>query len=609
MFVAPLKRHIVIDIEQITINLAMPSNELRIVAMQPFIMLDPTIREPFRWSNDAVATQLTAVHRTLDIAKSGLSGRSANFTLFPEYAIPGTVGAVAINDRISSGEWPNGSIIIAGLHGMLKDEYTELCDVLAANVSVSNSPNSVLNNQWVNCCVIWVKDREGVVRKWVQPKVRPAWPEMQVTCNDMFCGSTVYVFDCQYEPSGFPCRFATLICYDWVASVAGSTVSHELLSRLTELRTPNPTPLDWVFVVQHNPNPNHQSFLQSTYRFLTDTNTHPFIERGYAAVVHINTAVSPIPARTGSGGFSACVFSPNVQFDCNSCRPTVCMQTSSLRGSSILERCKDIVFREMGECIHAFTVRVPRFVTPDVTDRTYPVPIAHVYAVSDSNDPRLSGGPVPAAVKWVSDALDRIERASAIALAGCHLKVKAETIEPEIFSAMRSSDGHAATDSVNWATCSFSRGNEFRTNIRRLNPDIWGADETEALQHVLHSLTSLGCAYRLEFENAVLHCAVGDNENFVQVVAIRGDTHQDCRYHYDNYIPHRGADPVLVIARDRDNLIPTPEEHLRFDETAGEGAVAFLDYQTLINTCRQATNSRTLKRHLDGILPKNNRII
>ena len=598
-----------IDVELITINVRMPSDEVRIVAMQPFINFHSTTEEPFRWSNDATNLQLAAIHRTLDIALNSFGGRSVNFTLFPEYAVPGIDGATIINSRISTDEWPNESIIIAGVHGISKDEYRELCDLLSAQVSQSNVPNSVPDDKWVNCCIIWVKDREGIVQKWVQPKVRPAWPEMTVPCNDMFCGTNVYVFECQYGPSGYPCRFVTLICFDWVASIAGTTVCHELLAKLTELRAPNPTPLDWVFVVQHNPGPNHQAFLNCTYQFLTDTNTYPFIERDKAIVVHSNTAVSPSPARTGLGGFSACVFSPSAQLDCNSCRPTVCMQPRLLRKNNTLERCKDIVFREMGECIHAFTVRVPRFVTPDATDRTYPLPLAHVHAVCYSTDPRLSGCQIPAAVKWINDSLDTIERVSAFELVGCPLKVKAEIIEPTIIDAMRLCEGHIASKSVNWAACSFSHKNESRNENHRLNSDFWESEETDAIKHVLHSLTTLGLAYSLEFKSAALHGAIQDDEGFVQVVAIRGDTHEDCRLHYDKFIPKLSTDPVLVIARDRDNLKPTTEEYLKIYETQKEGGLAFLDYQTLISNCRSATDSNTLKEQLHDILPRHNRII
>ena len=599
-----------IDVQQIPVNVRIPSDEVRIVAMQPFIQLHSETEEPFRWSADAVDMQLSAIRRTLDIAQDGFAGHhAANFTLFPEYAIPGITGAAVIDERISAGTWPNESIIIAGVHGIPKPEYRELCDILTAQVSQSNSPDSVPDDQWVNCCVIWVKNLDGVLRRWVQPKIRPSWPEMNVACSDMFRGSSMYVFECQYKPSGYPCKFVTLICFDWVASVAGATVCHELLAELNELCAPTPTPLHWVFVVQHNRKPNHPSFLKSTYRFLTDANEYPFVERDKAIVIHANTAVSPHPARTGAGGFSACIFSPSAQLDCQCCRPTVCMQPGPLRRSDILERCNDVVFREMGECIHAFTVRVPKFVTPDATDRSYPLPLAHVHPTCESADPRLCGGSVPAAVKWVSDSLDDVERLSATALADRPLKASAEAIEPAIIAGMRVSNGRAASDCVNWAACSLSNGIVSRDADRRYNADLWDALEAGALEHVLHSLTSLGLGYRLEFEGAVLHGSVQGDEGFVQIVAIRGDTYEDCRLHYDRFVPHHGIDPVLLVAQDRHNQTPTPEEFLKLNETVNESGLAFVDYHTLVDKCRNAADSDALKENLDGILPRYRRII
>ena len=594
--------------EPITDNVRMPSDEVRIVAMQPYIQFHSTTEEPFRWADNAVEEQLIAINRTLDIALNNSEGCFANFTLFPEYSIPGIVGATAINDRISADAWPNDSIIIAGIDGITKEEYSNLCDLLTGSVSESNAPNSVGDTQWVNCCVIWIKNHEGGIDKYVQPKIRPAWPEMNATCNDMFSGSTVYLFECQYEPSGYPCRFLTLICYDWVASVAGTTVCHEFLDKLTELKTPNPTSLDWTFVVQHNPGVNHTSFLNSTFQFLTDV-AHPFVERDKAIVVHANTAVSQRPTRTGLGGFSSCVFSPSAQFNCECCRPTVCLQPQSLRGSDILKRCKDVVFREMGECVHSFTVRVPRFVTPDATDKTYPLPSASVYNFRESDDPRLSGGPIPASVKWVNDSLDLVERLSTTALDGRPLRMDAETVESAIIGSIRQYDGHAASDSVNWATCSLSHGEETSNEKHRLNVDLWGAEETASLEHVLHSLTSLGLAYNLDFESGVLHGTMQNGDDYFQIVAIRGYTHQDCRRHYDKFAPEHGTDSVLVIARDRDNLVAMPEEYWRIDETPGERGLAFLDYQTLIRKCRESADSNILKGYLDDILPRNNRII
>ncbi|MHB1167303.1 MAG: hypothetical protein ACYC0N_02045, partial [Carboxydocellales bacterium] len=293
------------------------------------------------------------------MAQDSFGGRGAIFTLFPEYSIPGLAGASVIDGRITNEAWPNESVIIAGIDGLNKAEYNSLCQELEVNVSPSNAPDSVPDAQWVNCCITWIKDQDGRVRKWVQPKIRPSWPEKRVTCHDMFCGSTVYIFKARYTQNYYPCNFFTLICYDWVAALSGTTVCDEVLNQLNNEWFGTPTPLHWVFVIQHNPEPNHPLFLNSTYRFLTDSNAYPFVERKEAVVLHANTAVSVRPSRSGAGAFTSCIFSPSVQLDFTACRPTVSMHTRNLRGNDNLLRCKDVVFREMGECIHLFKVRVP----------------------------------------------------------------------------------------------------------------------------------------------------------------------------------------------------------------------------------------------------------
>jgi hypothetical protein len=598
-----------ISVELIPINVRIPEDEVRIVAMQPFIRFQTPISEPFQWSESAVVDQLASINRTLDIAMEKADQKFAKFTIFPEYSIPGILGVRVINERISTKEWPNESIIIAGIHGLSKHEYKELCEELIPSYNQSANPDSIPETSWVNCCVIWVKNLEGIINKWVQLKVRPAWPEMKVSYNDMYCGNILYVFECQYAKTEMLCRFVTLICFDWVASLAGITVYNELFEELAGMRRPELTPLEWVFVIQHNKGPNHPTFLSSTYRFLTDV-THPFVETDKAVVIHSNTAVSINPARNGSGGFSACIFAPNAPLDCTTNRPTVCMQPLSLRASDILERCKDVVFREMGECIHDFTIRVPRFVTPDATDRTIPLPSAFVHAIHEENDdPRLAGGPIPSTVKWLWDTLDTIKVLSDNELVGCILNALAKVNEPDIIKGFRIFENKDAASFVNCATSSFSNGSVTLDESHQLNADLWGKDECGAVEHVLHSVTSLGLAYTIEFESNQQHCLLQNDDGLVQVIAIRGFSHQDCRLHFEKYNPRKGVDPVLVVVRDQANTRPTPEEYSRFNENPGESGIVFLDYQTLIDNCRKAYDIGTLKAQINGILPRNSRII
>lgn len=601
------EENVVISVEHVNLDVSVPKDEVRMVAMQPFIIFPEEDVEPFQWRPDAVPHQLEGIVRTLELGRSGFSGRGANFTVFPEYALPGREGVALVDDAVCSGEWPANSVVIGGVDGLSKADYQQLCGDFGLRYANGNSPDYVEDNQWVNCCIIWVKDVQGSVAKWVQLKIRPAWPELSVSCNDMFRGRSVYVFKALYAPSSYPCRFVTLICFDWIASVAGRTVCDEVIKGLGH-GLGEPIPLHWVFVIQHNKGPNKPSFLNSTYRFFTD-GAYPMVERDRAVVLHANSAVAPRPARSGDGAFSACILSPSVQVDCRACRPTVCMQPLALRANPALEKCHDVVFREMGECIHAFSIRVPKFITPDVTDRTYPLTYAAVYPAAPTEDARLPGDQVPASVKWVNDTLDTIPLVSEAAFGKSPLKSEAMMAEESITTSLRKRKGHSATHTVNWATCSDLGGNGSRVGPRLQNADMWDEIESAALKHVLFSLTALGLAYSLDCNGTVLHATVESDNGHVQVVAIRGETHQDCRKHLDDLIQGGSNDPVLLISADYENLKPLPEEYARLDETSAEMDLAFYDYHSLMDTCRNATSSDDLKGKLDGILPGLRRII
>ena len=587
----------------------MPSAEMRIVAMQPFIRFLSQDEEPFRWRDDAIDNQIAAIIRTLDIARNGFNGLSANITLFPEYSIPGFNGVEEIDNIINDETWPNETVIIAGIHGLTKPEYAAIWETLEAYPTVGHLPEDVPDNQWVNCCAIWVKDLEGEVRKWIQPKIRPSWPERNVMNNDMFCGSNVYIFESMFEPDGIPCRFFSLICFDWVSSHTGRTVCEEVLQKLNESWDPTQKFLHLVFVIQHNDKPNHISFLNKTNDFFIDPKEYPFVERNDAIIVHANTAASILPSRFGNGGFTACVFSPRALFGIDECRPTVCMQPENLRGSEILSQCKDVVFREMGECIHSFKVNVPKFIKLDATGKVLPLSSANVHPITETNDLRLSGGPVPASVKWLGDSLDNIELLSSTSLQNQPLSPIAEEVEPVIIDSIRNSSGQSANRLVNWASCCIDGDIEIRDPNHRKNADLWNQPEKNALEHIVHSLTSIGIAYKLDINNTDLHALVMDDERIVQIVAIRGDDFEDCVKHYNSYIRSSIMNSVVVIMRDRDNLKMVPgllKSILDSDNDRGE---IFKDYQSIITCCRESENSEVLKGKFDDIFPKFDRPI
>ncbi len=92
-----------IEVEEKSIGVIFPSQQIKMVAMQPHIHLTDT--EPFQWPDDKKTEQIAGIDRTLEIAKN----IQAHFTLFPECSIPGLDGIRRIDGVIANNDgaiWP-----------------------------------------------------------------------------------------------------------------------------------------------------------------------------------------------------------------------------------------------------------------------------------------------------------------------------------------------------------------------------------------------------------------------------------------------------------------------------------------------------------------------
>jgi len=603
-----------VNVKQIPINLTLPMDEVSVVEMQPYLELQPD--ESFKIRENLIDDQLNAIQKTLALAQNSFNDRSAHFTIFPEYSVPGLKGLEIIDQKVSSENWSKGSVILAGVHGLTKDEYGQICETFKVTVSDENKPENIPKERWINCCFIWIKQDNGEIKKWLQLKIRPSWPENNVPCNDMFCGSTIYVFKYIYS-NNFISYFTNLICFDWVTSINGSTVGDEILNSLNNQSNQNTIHLDLVFVIQHNDSPNHTAFLSNTSQFLNNPIQYPFVDRKDTVIFHVNTAVSDKPSKKGNGAFSACVFSSRAPLDLNGCRPTFCMQPEILRGSRILkdEQCKDVIFREMGQCIHRFKIRISRFLGSGPANRTHPISDAEVHALTVADDPRLSGKAIPASLKWFNDSLDGINSLASISLQDCPLHRVAEEKHAIIVNEMRLiEDGIKISKKINWAAC-FKAGEIVeRDNDRCKNPDMWDYPvplETYALEHTVYSLTNLGLAYTLDIKESSLHGTLTSDDLLVQVITIKGNSFSDCCIHFNEHVSKSANinDPILVVARDKGNHKATEQEFSKYYEPNTDTGLKYLDYQTLVNLSRNDDDVQNLKEKIDEYLPSDRKII
>jgi hypothetical protein len=146
------------DVDLTALGVTLPADLVGMVLMQPFLKLTG---EPFRCEPRHKAEQLTALERTLTIAKAADHGaEKTHFTVIPEYSIPGLDGIERIESLLLDHSWPIGTIVIGGTDALSKADYAALCDKNGTSVDVPNIPCKVRNGEWVNCCIMWVKVAE-----------------------------------------------------------------------------------------------------------------------------------------------------------------------------------------------------------------------------------------------------------------------------------------------------------------------------------------------------------------------------------------------------------------------------------------------------------------
>src|SRR3990167_8048610 len=181
-----------VDLGQLGMQL--PLHGVGMVVAQPYVEF--TAHEPFTWLPAQRARALECVDTTLAIARSRAHrADKTHFTVFPELSIPGIEGVVRIRVGMQQDDWPVGTIVIGGVEGLTREQYAELLAQPNTNHDAEvNGPESVPLGQWVNSSMTWVKAEDGQVHCWVQPKLVPAWVELNRNYEAMYRGRSIYVF-------------------------------------------------------------------------------------------------------------------------------------------------------------------------------------------------------------------------------------------------------------------------------------------------------------------------------------------------------------------------------------------------------------------------------
>lgn len=556
-----------LETTEVALNIVLP-DEIGLVMMQPSIALDAE-SEPFVWIEDRRAEQLVAILRTLEIAQQSGSGKvGAHFTIFPEYSIPGLRGVAAIESVLHKKSWQNNSVIIGGLDGLTREEYGKLCHTQDTHVHEKNRPEAVEETQWVNCSITWAKEADGTVRRWVQPKLSPSWPEEAITAKDMFSGRASFVFTAKFQNTT-DCRFMSLICFDWVGSEAGPNLLWELLQEVDNASKPNRKEMNLMFVLQHNPKPNHHSFLENTRRYFEEQTLFPFTVRIQGAVVFANTAGGDKPGYYPSYGFSSVIFSPSAPFDCKACPPSAAVVTKKLRGCESLGTCKESLLREMGACVHSIRLRLPQFINLGSSDRSLPIKSADVYPVElGTEDARTPAGPVPAAVKWVNDQIDTLPNLL-VNESSHNLKATIEESHREVCQVLRRQPESVLLKCIDLSTGLVTKDRWLSIQGRPVHlVDNWDNTEVELLTTVIQTLSVIHSCRALDIQNSLGHAVLISGDQVCDVAIVRGKTHQEALQYANKKLRTSGQRIRIIITQDgsdtmlgvRDRSITTAPE-------------------------------------------------
>lgn len=592
-----------IEIEEIELkNFTLPNDQIGMVIMQPFVELIDS--EPLHWQNGKKKHQIDRIIRTLEISSKEYTGcDKTHFTLFPEYSIPGLEGIKEVQTFIESSQWKNGTIIIGGVDGLTANEYSKLCNEDKTIVHHRNKLKEFRDDRWVNCCVVWVRDTNGEINRWIQPKIVPCWTEKNYAYSQMFCGQSIYLFKCSLA-NNVVFHFLSLICFDWIGRIDNEEGIWAILKALNDYwnKLGKKEEINLIIVLEYNDEPNHYDFLNNARNFFEKRRKYTNIVRDNCIVIFANTAGGSKPGKYENYGFSSLIFSPDAHYDTNGCPPSYALSTKKLRGTDNLGRCKDALFREMGACIHSLKVRLPLFVNSGPSDRCFPIDETIVHSIDDgANDARTPSIPVPASIKWTNDQLDKIS----------HL-LENENVHPLkdyiadshkfVSEEIRIQTPDFLCKYIELCSEGITKEEEkwIEVGIKRIqNVENWNEKEKKSFETVVYALSVLKACKPLEIKGSLAHGTIQLHNKGVAVIdliIVCGKTHKGCFEYAKNQYIGSGQRFAIIITHNGRSSLPerlnkTSILDAKYDRSRGphiadpESMFDHCGYQNLIDCC------------------------
>jgi hypothetical protein len=371
---------------------------LGMLFVHPHLDLAESEQFGFSLTNPCKQKLEKTIRECLSIAASnpGEGGVRTHFVVLPEFSLPFSMFS-GVEEILRHENWPPNTGLISGVENTSVGELQRLLEG-------SDNPEEAKRCQpglarFANFGVIWLKNSEGRLCRFVQPKLRPSRPEQ--AAQGMYEGDFVLLF--QTDTLSFMC----LICFDCIArdpcgSVA-TTILKELGKNVVEGYSIN---VDLVFVPQHNPNADHPEFLQFAEAFLYAGGTS--VRTGDGGIVFVNSASEAFGRSRSGYGRSALYYRQGRWQPSGPDGPLL-----NVPRTFALEKVRSLVgarFREDGPCVHRFAYSLPSVTGATAGDPRYPLAGACCHKIS-SDGAVGSGEQIHALAKvvldWITPELDK----------------------------------------------------------------------------------------------------------------------------------------------------------------------------------------------------------
>jgi hypothetical protein len=489
-----------------------------VATLHPNLEFEET-QDPIELTSICRARQRNVIRATLDAIQNGQI--SEELMVWPEFSIPREQFAEV--DAAIRETRPNNSILIAGLEHVTVPVARTILD--SSEMPGVPGREAWREDQFLNLCLIWVKESDGNSKLFVQPKLSRSAPEQ--AAQVMAVGAHVHLFVC----SGI--TFCILLCYDAIGELSpGVRIVDKVLTEIGALTSKQPSrtvPLDLVIVPQRNKSPESDDFLTFPERVVTATVNGVASER--AAVLFVNTAF-PGHGRSLKGlGRSAIYYSRTSWLPVEAkgpVLPTYAVEDVSNHPDLVRAR-----FREDGANICTFRLLVPRATNrAAATGARYPLEDARLAMIADDRIETLEAKfPYK---KVISDWAINVDVSTELLPCECdELKRTLQQLYDSVCLAIRAATERRISHIVNTLFVGSPTSTPHNPDSWQRDYRLWYADPVhgKALLNLFCSLSVLGIPFpsRMAIPNLVVRAVSAsqqskraDSCNFLQAIQAFG---------------------------------------------------------------------------------------